>query len=118
MMASTDRAHEFFWRQAVRWLAVSAPDPVAIGVPDAAEPGDSISVDVDARDSAFAPVPDANVDPPTSYVLTGSVSDSAPADAADDPISEGDTPDEWHVSGKNTSGANARMYAYAVCATP
>jgi uncharacterized membrane protein len=62
MMSSTDRAHEFFWRQAVRWLAVSAPDPVAIAVPDAAEPGDSISVDVDARDSSFTPVPDATVE--------------------------------------------------------
>lgn len=56
--------------------------------------------------------------PPTSYVLDGTVSDSGPATSGDDPIAEGATPGEWHVSGLNTSGANARMYAYAVCATP
>ena len=62
MVSSTDRAHEFFWRQAVRWLATPAPDPVAIAAPDGAEPGDAISVDVDARDASFTPVSDAAVD--------------------------------------------------------
>jgi uncharacterized membrane protein len=62
MVASTDRTHEFFWRQAARWLSSTAPDPVAISVPDAPEPGDAVSVDVDARDSAFAAVTDATVD--------------------------------------------------------
>jgi hypothetical protein len=62
LVASSDRAYEFFWRQAARWLSSSAPDPVAIGLPDAPEPGDAISIDVTARDAAFAPVPDATVD--------------------------------------------------------
>jgi uncharacterized membrane protein len=62
MSPSADRAYEFFWRQAIRWLATGAPDPVAITLPEAAEPGDAISVDVDARDSSFAPVPDATVE--------------------------------------------------------
>src|SRR6185503_10683232 len=62
MVASTDRTHEFFWRQAARWLSSAAPDPVAISLPDAPEPGDSVSLDVDARDASFAPVPDATVD--------------------------------------------------------
>ena len=62
MVASSDRAYEFFWRQAARWLSTPSPDPVAITLPDAAEPGDAISIDVDARDAAFAPVPDATVD--------------------------------------------------------
>src|SRR2546426_996431 len=62
MVASSDRAHEFFWRQAARWLASPSPDPVAITVPDAPEPGDAISIDVDARDATFAPVPDATID--------------------------------------------------------
>ena len=61
MAASTDRSHEFFWRQTARWLAESSPDPVAIAVPDAPQPGDSVSIDVDARDAAFAPVADAVV---------------------------------------------------------
>ena len=62
MLASTDRTHEFFWRQAARWLATPAPDPVTITVPESPEPGDAMAIDVDARDAAFAPVPDATVD--------------------------------------------------------
>jgi uncharacterized membrane protein len=62
LVPSTDRSYEFFWRQAARWLSMSAPDHVAIRVPDAPEPGDAITVDVDARDASFAPVPDAIVD--------------------------------------------------------
>jgi uncharacterized membrane protein len=62
LVASSDRAYEFFWRQAARWLSTTAPDPVAITLPEAPEPGDTVSVDVDARNAAFAPVPDATVD--------------------------------------------------------
>jgi hypothetical protein len=62
MVASTDRSHEFFWRQAARWLAGPAPDPVTIAAPDAPEPGDAGRIDVEARDAAFAIVPDAIVD--------------------------------------------------------
>jgi uncharacterized membrane protein len=61
MLSSTDRSHEFFWRQAARWLARPSPDPVALTVPDASEPGDSVSLAVVARDASFAPVPDAEV---------------------------------------------------------
>jgi hypothetical protein len=62
MVASSDRSYEFFWRLAARWLSGASADPVAIAVPDAPEPGDAISVDVDAHDSSFAPVADATVD--------------------------------------------------------
>ena len=62
LVASSDRSHEFFWRGAARWLTSAAADPVAITVPESAEPGDSMAVDVDARDSSFAPVPDAAID--------------------------------------------------------
>src|SRR3954468_12770267 len=62
MVASTDRSYEFFWRQAARWLASPAPDPVAIRVPEAPEPGDALTIDVDARDASFAPVPDAAIE--------------------------------------------------------
>src|SRR5207237_8420610 len=62
LVSSTDRSYEFFWRQAARWLVSAAPDPVAITLPDGPEPGDAISIDVDARDAAFAAVPDASVD--------------------------------------------------------
>ncbi len=62
LVPSTDRTYEFFWRQTARWLSSTAPDPVAIALPDAPEPGDTISIDVTARDDAFAPVTDAIVD--------------------------------------------------------
>jgi hypothetical protein len=61
MVASADRSHEFFWRQAVRWLSRPSPDPVAIVVPETSEPGDSVAVEVDARDASFAPVADADL---------------------------------------------------------
>jgi uncharacterized membrane protein len=62
LVPSTDRTYEFFWRQTARWLSSTAPDPVAIALPDAAEPGDAISIEVTARDDAFAPVTDATID--------------------------------------------------------
>jgi len=71
MVPSTDRSYEFFWRQAARWLASSAPDRVAIGVPEAPEPGDAIAVHVDARDASFAAVSDATID--ATLTLPGGV---------------------------------------------
>ena len=62
LVASTDRSHELFWRQAARWLAVASPDPVAIALPEAPQPGDPVSIEVDVRDSAFTPVADARVE--------------------------------------------------------
>jgi hypothetical protein len=59
---STDRTYEFFWRQAARWLAGDAPDPVSFTVPDSAATGDTIPVQLDVRDGAFAPVADAAVE--------------------------------------------------------
>jgi hypothetical protein len=61
MAPSTDRSHELFWRQTARWLAAASPDPVAMAVSDSPQPGDSVAIDVDARDAAFAPVDDAAV---------------------------------------------------------
>jgi uncharacterized membrane protein len=77
LQPSTDRSYEFFWRQAVRWLAAPAPDSVAVTAPDASEPGDSIEIGVDAKDAAFLPVADADV----TAVLTrpgGKSSDGSP----------------------------------------
>jgi len=74
MVTSTDRSYEFFWRQAIRWLVTPAPDPVAMTLPDGAEPGDAISIDVEARDASFAGVPDALVD----ATVAGPGGDAAP----------------------------------------
>ncbi len=48
-----DRTYERFWRQAARWLATPAPDPVSVVVPAAAEPGGPAQIEVEARDAAF-----------------------------------------------------------------
>jgi hypothetical protein len=61
MLPSADRSYEFFWRQAVRWLAGAAPEPVTVSVPESAEPGDATDIAIDVADSAFAPAPDASV---------------------------------------------------------
>ena len=61
MMASTDRSHEIFWRQASRWLAETSPDPVNVVTPDAVEPGDSGEIEIDVRDASFNPVAGASV---------------------------------------------------------
>jgi uncharacterized membrane protein len=61
MLASTDRSYEFFWRQAARWLAGPAPDPVAVTAPESSEPGDTLPLSVEVRDGGFLPVADATV---------------------------------------------------------
>lgn len=62
MMPASDRSHEFFWRQALRWLSVPAPEPVEVTLPDAIEVGDAATIAVEARDAGFLPVPEAVVD--------------------------------------------------------
>jgi uncharacterized membrane protein len=61
MRPAADKTYDHFWRQAVRWLAAPAPDPVAITLPDEIEPGDAVAVAVDARNASFEPVADATV---------------------------------------------------------
>lgn len=62
MLPDTDRRYDFFWRQSLRWLSADASDQVTIDVTPNAEPGDTISLDIEARDRAFARVTDAAVD--------------------------------------------------------
>jgi len=59
---ATDRSYELFWRQAARWLSSDAPDPVMLTIPDAPAAGDSIPVQLETRNAAFAPVADATVE--------------------------------------------------------
>jgi uncharacterized membrane protein len=61
LLPSTDRGYETFWRQAVRWLATAAADPVAIVPAAATAPGDALALRVAVRDPAFQPLRDAEV---------------------------------------------------------
>jgi uncharacterized membrane protein len=60
-MPSTDRTHEFFWRQAVRWIASAAPDRVSLGAMPSLVPGSRTAINVAVRNQDFAPVGDATV---------------------------------------------------------
>ena len=62
MLPTSDQTYERFWRQAVRWLSQSAPDPVTLTLPAAPAPGDGIPIAIAARDKGYAPRADAIVD--------------------------------------------------------
>ena len=62
MLPSSDQSYERFWRQAVRWLAQNAPEPVTLTLPAAPAPGDAIPVTIAARDKSYGPRADAVVD--------------------------------------------------------
>jgi hypothetical protein len=62
MLPSTDRSYETFWRQAVRWLALGATDPVTVFPAPAVAPGDEVVIRTAVRDPAFDPLRDAELD--------------------------------------------------------
>jgi uncharacterized membrane protein len=59
---SSDRSYDTFWRQALRWLALAAAEPISVSVPAGGSPGDTLTLRVAVRNSAFEPQPDAEVD--------------------------------------------------------
>lgn len=59
-LPSTNRVYETFWRQAVRWLAIQAPGPVALTVTPPAV-GTTSPVAVRVVDDEYEPVGDAEV---------------------------------------------------------
>jgi len=61
LLPSTDQSYERFWRQAIRWLAQSAPEPVTLTLPAAPAEGDGIPVTIAARDKSYLPRADAVV---------------------------------------------------------
>jgi hypothetical protein len=61
LVRAADRTYEHIWRQAARWLVTAAPEPVSAILPAAAEAGDTIQIEVDARERNFSPAGDATV---------------------------------------------------------
>jgi uncharacterized membrane protein len=106
-----DRAYERFWRQAARWLATPAPDPVSIVVPAAAEPGAPAPIEVEARDASFVPIGDAAV----SATITGPGGSSRPLVLRPDPEVAGrfagqaipDVPGLYRVQGEARRGSRS-----------
>jgi hypothetical protein len=62
MLPASDRSYDTFWRQAVRWLAVGAPDPISVSAPPSASTGDLLPLRVTARTPAFDALQDATID--------------------------------------------------------
>jgi hypothetical protein len=60
-LPSSNRMYETFWRQASRWLAAGAPDPIALTLPPAMNVGATGHLNVDVRDAEFHALPDISV---------------------------------------------------------
>lgn len=57
-----DMTHETYWRQLMRWLVDSVPDPVELTMaPDRVEPGERVTLTADVSDGSYVEVNDANV---------------------------------------------------------
>lgn len=62
LLPAANKSYDTFWRQAVRWLAIQASDPVGITVPAATSPGEQLPIAIDVRDAAFETQRDASVE--------------------------------------------------------
>jgi uncharacterized membrane protein len=76
LLPANDHRYETFWRQAVRWLAAEAPDPVSITAPTDTAVGQPLSIVVDVRDREYTPVAGATVE--ASIVGPGGETSSLP----------------------------------------
>ena len=109
LMPSDDDTYDTFWRQAVRWLAQTAPDPVTVSVEGGAVADEGARIEVTSRDATYEPVPDASLtvrltDP------TGTVEEVRPAliDAASGRYAARFTPGQsgvYHVEVRADQGA-------------
>jgi hypothetical protein len=61
MMPSADGSYDAFWRQAARWLASDAPEPLGAAVPSNVALGSPVAVDISVRTPSFEAVPDAGL---------------------------------------------------------
>jgi uncharacterized membrane protein len=62
LLPATDRAYDTFWKQALRWIALPAGDPIQLNLPAGAAPGDTLPLRVLARNVAFEALKNVTVD--------------------------------------------------------
>lgn len=62
LLPASDRSYDTFWRQAVRWLAITAPEPLSLSAPAGASVGDTLPIRIAARTPAFEPIGDASIE--------------------------------------------------------
>lgn len=61
-MPHEDLSHERFWRQILRWLALSSPEPLELQLDkETYTPNEQVTLKVDIRDSSFTPIEDATI---------------------------------------------------------
>lgn len=61
-MPHEDMSHERFWRQILRWLALSSPEPLELqSDKETYIPNEQVTLKVDIRDSSFTPIEDATI---------------------------------------------------------
>jgi uncharacterized membrane protein len=60
MLPSNNHTYETFWRQAGRWLAAGAPEPIALTLPSLPV-GSAGKLDLDVRDAEFRALTDVSV---------------------------------------------------------
>ncbi len=61
MLPANDRSYDTFWRQSVRWLSLTASDPLSLTAPAAATPGELVTWRVAARGADFEALRGATV---------------------------------------------------------
>jgi hypothetical protein len=61
MLPAADRTYDTFWQQALRWLAVAAPEPMQLSIAGEPVPGQQVPVTVQVRNAGFEPQPEATV---------------------------------------------------------
>lgn len=62
MLPASNRSYDTFWRQAIRWLAIAAPDRLTVSAPAATSTGDVVPLRIAARTPAYEPLRDATID--------------------------------------------------------
>jgi hypothetical protein len=62
LLKASDRSYDTFWKQALRWLALPAGDPIQLSAAPGTVPGDVLPVRVAARNAAFEPLANVTVD--------------------------------------------------------
>lgn len=86
-LEAADMRHETFWRQVVRWLALSAPDPVAVTLEkDNYNPGESVSLQVNALDSSFSAVKNAQITVSVASPFKSANNESTQISRGDPPV--------------------------------
>jgi uncharacterized membrane protein len=90
----TDRTHEIFWRQFLRWLVAGTPGPVLSSTPNPVLSDEgSITLAAEVRDKSFRSVPDAHVE----ARILGPGGASATVELTPKPQEQGAYSAEWNA---------------------